>query len=244
LASSWRGRGPAEAAHAWLAGVDPRLLSSSRRSPASTPGRRRAARRVSPVVEDAAGNGATICGPVQDDRRAADRPRRGQRHAGQRPGALHRAIATARSRPPSATATAACACACVVRPDRKPIAGATIVVLAQWHRAGSRFRPMGSLPTSRMGFSSRRRRACRGPALRLPLARQRRRLHRHARRPTTGARQCQSAARRTYAFRARVQFERGYLYVLGYGRRTHVTVGLSPRVAEPPPWRYPSAVGQ
>jgi hypothetical protein len=32
-------------------------------------------------------------------------------------------------------------------------------------------------------------------------------------------------APRTYAFRVRVRFERGYPYVLGYSRSTHVTVG-------------------
>src|SRR5919198_1926270 len=42
----------------------------------------------------------------------------------------------------------------LVAPDRTPIAGATIEVLAQLHRAGSRFRPIGSARTSpKGGFS-------------------------------------------------------------------------------------------
>jgi hypothetical protein len=49
---------------------------------------------------------------------------------------------------------------------------------------------------------------------------------------------------RTYAFRARVRFERGYPHVLGYSRRTDVTVGWVAGVARQAPGRYPSAVGQ
>jgi hypothetical protein len=42
-------------------------------------------------------------------------------------------------------------------------------------------------------------------------------------RPRAGGRR--ASGLRTYTVRARVRFERRYPYVLGYSRRTHVTVG-------------------
>ena len=97
----------------------------------------------------------------------------------------------------------------LVGPDRTPIAGATIEVLAQLHRAGSRFRPIGSVRTSRKGGFSFK--ALPGASRTLRFA------YRY--------RFTRSGGLRTYAFRARVRFERGYPCVLGYSRRTHVRVG-------------------
>jgi hypothetical protein len=191
-----------------LAGVDPRRLSSSCRSPASTPGRCRAARRVSLVVEDAAGNRATIYGPVPKtivapptDRGAANgTPASDQaRFTGRR----HRTVTTSfRHRRLRVRGR-------VVRPDRKPIAGATIEVLAQLHRVGPGFRPMGSLPTSRMAASASRRRRARR-ALRF------------------GSRFIRSGGPHTYAFRARAV--RARLPVRARTQSPHPRHGrLSPR---------------
>jgi hypothetical protein len=135
------------------------------------------------VVEDAAGNRATIYGPVPKtivapptDRGAANgTPASDQaRFTGRR----HRTVTTSfRHRRLRVRGR-------VVRPDRKPIAGATIEVLAQLHRVGPGFRPMGSLPTSRMaGFSFKAPPGASRPALRLPLHPQRRPAHLRVPRP-------------------------------------------------------------
>jgi hypothetical protein len=105
---------------------------------------------VALVIEDAAGNRATIYGPVPKsivapavDRGAANgTPASDQAHF---TGRRHRTVTTSfkhrrlrvRGR--------------LVGPDGQPIADARIDVLAQLHRAGSRFRAIGHATTSRTG---------------------------------------------------------------------------------------------
>jgi hypothetical protein len=105
---------------------------------------------VSLVLEDAAGNRATIYGPVPKtivappaDRGAlngtpaSDAARfRGRRHRTVTTSFRHRRLRV-RGR--------------LVGPDGKPIAGAVIDVSSQLHRAGARFRAIGHTRTSRKG---------------------------------------------------------------------------------------------
>jgi hypothetical protein len=248
------------------------------------------AHAVSLVLEDAAGNRATIYGPVAKtilapptDRGAANGTPAsdGARFTGRR----HRTVTTSfRHRRLRVRGR-------LVGPDGTPIAGATIQVLAQLHRAGSRFRAVGSARTSRKGGfsfkappgasrtlrfgyrshvndaayaatldvlqrvrasatlrSSRRSVASggsvvfrgrlrggyvprRGKLVELQatdrgrwrtfaLVRSDRRGGFRYRYRFSGA-----GGRRSFGFRARVRFERAYPYVLGYSRRTSVSVG-------------------
>jgi hypothetical protein len=108
------------------------------------------AHSVSLVLEDAAGNRATIYGPVpktilappidrgaENGTPASDAARfTGRRHRTVTTSFRHRRVRV-RGR--------------LVGPDGTPIAGARIEVLSQLHRAGARFRAIGSTRTSRKG---------------------------------------------------------------------------------------------
>jgi hypothetical protein len=247
------------------------------------------AHQVTLVLEDAAGNRAVMYGPVTKtilpssaNRGAANgTPASDQaRFTGRR----HRTITTSfRHRRLRVRAH-------LVGPDRTPIAGATIEVLAQLHRAGSRFRPIGAVRTSRKGGFSFKAPPGASRTLRFGyrshvnddryaatldvLQRVRASATLHASRhvvPAGGAVifrgrlrggyvpprgkliELQATDRgrwrtfalvrssrrggfryryrfapggpRTFAFRVRVRFERSYPYVLGYSKRTRVSVG-------------------
>jgi hypothetical protein len=106
--------------------------------------------QISLVLEDAAGNRSVMYGPVPKtilpssaNRGAANgTPASDQaRFTGRRQRSVTTSFRHRRLR----------VRAHLVGPDRAPIAGATIEVLAQLHRAGSRFRPIGAVRTSRKG---------------------------------------------------------------------------------------------
>ena len=102
------------------------------------------------MLEDAAGNRSVMYGPVAktilassanrgatNGTPASDQARfTGRRHRTVTTSFRHRRLRV-RGR--------------LVGPDGKPIAGATIEVLAQLHRAGAQFRDVGSVRTSRLG---------------------------------------------------------------------------------------------
>jgi hypothetical protein len=245
---------------------------------------------VSLVLEDAAGNRATIYGPVPKtilapptDRGAANgTPASGQaRFTGRR----HRTVTTSfRHRRLRVRGR-------LIAPGGAPIAGATIEVLAQLHRAGARFHAIGTVRTSRRGGFSYKAPSGASRTLRFGyrshvndaaftaaldvLQRVRASATLHASRrfvpdgrtarfggrlrggyvPRRGKlvelqasdrgrwrtfavvrsnrrggfryryRFTRTPGLHRYAFRARVRYERAYPYVLGYSRRTHVTVG-------------------
>jgi hypothetical protein len=113
------------------------------------------AHAVSLVLEDAAGNRATLYGPVAKTILA---PPAGRGAANGDPasdaarftGRRHRTVTTSfRHRRLRVRGR-------LVGPDGKPIAGARIEVLSQLHRAGARFRPIGATRTSRKGGFSYR----------------------------------------------------------------------------------------
>jgi hypothetical protein len=245
--------------------------------------------QVSLVLEDGAGNRTVIYGPVpktilappagrgvDNGVPASDQARfAGRRHRTVTTSFRHRRLRV-RGR--------------LVGPDGKPIAGARIEVLAQLHRAGSRFRGIGAFRTNRRGGFSYKappgasrtlrfgyRSHVNDPAFTATLdVLQRVRASatlRASRRfvssgglvtfrgrlrggyvpPRGKLVELQATDRgrwrtfalvrsdrrggfryryrfagggpRTFAFRARVRFERSYPYVLGYSKRTRVSVG-------------------
>jgi hypothetical protein len=233
------------------------------------------AHAVSLVLEDAAGNRATIYGPVPKTILA---PPAGRGAANGDPasdaarftGRRHRTVTTSfRHRRLRVRGR-------LVGPDGKPIAGARIEVFSQLHRAGARFRPIGATRTSRKGGFSYKappgasrtlrfgyRSHVNDPAFTTTLRASRRfvgrggsvtfrgrlrggyvpprgklvelqatdsgrwrtfALVRSARNGAFHYRHRFSGSGR-FAFRARVRFERAYPYVLGYSRRTSVSVG-------------------
>jgi hypothetical protein len=108
------------------------------------------AHEVSLVLEDAAGNRSVIYGPVPKTI-VAPAPDRGAANgtpasdAARFTGKRNRTVTT------SFTHRRLRVRGRLVGPDGKPIAGARIDVLAQLHRAGSRFRAIGHATTSRKG---------------------------------------------------------------------------------------------